>query len=88
MKVVSSPEELRASYERIWSTTDMYETRDYYARCLDLAAASDSGASARDVLRLTLRTDINDPLFLNWPRSGTRFTADDCTIKGVKCPRT
>ena len=37
---LSTPEELRASYERIWSTTDMFETRDYYARCLDLAAPS------------------------------------------------
>ncbi|MBM4420083.1 MAG: class I SAM-dependent methyltransferase [Chloroflexi bacterium] len=35
---VSNTEELRASYERIWSTTDMYETRDYYVKCLDLAS--------------------------------------------------
>lgn len=35
---VATPEELRASYERIWTTTDMYETRDYYARCLALAS--------------------------------------------------
>ena len=34
---VTTPEELRASYERIWTTTDMFETPDYYARCLDLA---------------------------------------------------
>ena len=45
---VSSPEELRASYERIWSTTDMYETRDYYARCLDLASPS-AGERVLDV---------------------------------------
>ena len=36
--IVSTTEELRASYERIWTTTDMYETHDYYAKCLDLAA--------------------------------------------------
>ncbi len=34
----TTPEALKASYERIWSTTDMRESADYYARCLDLAA--------------------------------------------------
>ena len=45
---LSTPEELRASYERIWSTTDMFETRDYYARCLDLAGPS-TGERVLDV---------------------------------------
>jgi SAM-dependent methyltransferase len=34
---VSTPEALRANYEHIWSTTDMRESQDYYARCLALA---------------------------------------------------
>ena len=33
-----TPEALRAGYERIWSTTDMRESQEYYARCLALAA--------------------------------------------------
>jgi SAM-dependent methyltransferase len=36
---ITTPEALRASYERIWTTTDMRESADYYARCLDLAGA-------------------------------------------------
>jgi SAM-dependent methyltransferase len=36
---ITTPEALRASYERIWTTTEMRESPDYYARCLDLAGA-------------------------------------------------
>lgn len=32
-----TPEALRADYERIWTTTDMRESEEYYARCLALA---------------------------------------------------
>jgi SAM-dependent methyltransferase len=32
-----TPEQLRENYERIWSTTEMRESPDYYARCLALA---------------------------------------------------
>lgn len=39
MTQITTPEALRASYERIWTTTDMRESPDYYARCLDLAGA-------------------------------------------------
>jgi SAM-dependent methyltransferase len=34
---VHTPEALRANYEHIWSTTDMRESQEYYARCLALA---------------------------------------------------
>ena len=37
MTQVSTPEALRANYEHIWSTTDMRESQEYYARCLALA---------------------------------------------------
>ncbi len=36
---ITTPEALRASYERIWTVSDMRESADYYARCLDLAGA-------------------------------------------------
>lgn len=36
MTQVSTPEALRANYEHIWSTTDMRESQEYYARCLAL----------------------------------------------------
>ncbi len=39
MTQISTPEALRASYERIWTIADMRESADYYARCLDLAGA-------------------------------------------------
>ncbi|MDO8506893.1 MAG: class I SAM-dependent methyltransferase [Candidatus Limnocylindria bacterium] len=39
MTQISTPEALRASYERIWTIADMRESADYYARCLDLAEA-------------------------------------------------
>ena len=32
-----TPEALRADYERIWSTTEMRESPEYYVRCLTLA---------------------------------------------------
>lgn len=32
-----TPEALRADYERIWSTTEMRESPEYYVRCLKLA---------------------------------------------------
>src|SRR4051812_9466351 len=32
-----TPDALRAGYERIWQTTDMRESQEYYARCLALA---------------------------------------------------
>jgi SAM-dependent methyltransferase len=32
-----TPDALRAGYERIWKTTDMRESQEYYARCLALA---------------------------------------------------
>lgn len=34
---ITTPDALRASYERIWTRTEMRESADYYARCLDLA---------------------------------------------------
>ena len=36
MTQLSTPEALRANYEHIWSTTDMRESQEYYARCLAL----------------------------------------------------
>jgi SAM-dependent methyltransferase len=38
-----TPEALRAGYERIWSTTDMRESQEYYARCLALAQPKPGG---------------------------------------------
>lgn len=37
MTAAMTPEALRAGYERIWKTTDMRESQEYYARCLALA---------------------------------------------------
>ena len=37
MTQIHTPEDLRANYEHIWSTTDMRESQEYYARCLALA---------------------------------------------------
>lgn len=37
MTSAMTPEMLRAGYERIWTTTDMRESQEYYARCLALA---------------------------------------------------
>lgn len=37
MTSAMTPEALRAGYERIWKTTDMRESQEYYARCLALA---------------------------------------------------
>ncbi len=45
---ISTPEALRASYERIWTVADMRESADYYARCLDLAGAR-AGQKVLDV---------------------------------------
>lgn len=33
---ITTPDALRASYERIWTRTEMRESPDYYQRCLDL----------------------------------------------------
>ena len=37
MTSAMTPDALRAGYERIWQTTDMRESQEYYARCLALA---------------------------------------------------
>ena len=37
MTSAMTPDALRADYERIWTTTDMRESQEYYARCLALA---------------------------------------------------
>ena len=37
MTSAMTPDALRAGYERIWKTTDMRESQEYYARCLALA---------------------------------------------------
>ena len=37
MTAAMTPDALRAGYERIWTTTDMRESQEYYARCLALA---------------------------------------------------
>ena len=37
MTQIHTPEDLRANYEHIWSSTDMRESQEYYARCLALA---------------------------------------------------
>ncbi len=48
MTSAMTPDALRAGYERIWKTTDMRESQEYYARCLALAEPK-PGDSVLDV---------------------------------------